>query len=67
MMKDDDAPGLLLRLRPSVPVSLRIPTDTMDTVRRIAATRDMTPEALLKLYIGQGLRQDAALSITSWR
>ncbi len=29
-------------------------------IRRVAGTRDMSPEALLKFYIGQGLRQDAA-------
>jgi hypothetical protein len=48
------------RPRPSEPVTLSIPTDTGELIRRVASTRDMSPEALLKFYIGQGLRQDAA-------
>ena len=51
-----------IRLHPQVtrPVSLQIPVNTLDLVGRVAASRDMSPEALLKFYIGQGLRQDAA-------
>lgn len=48
------------RPRASEPVTLSIPSDTLELIRRVAATRDMSPEALLKFYIGQGLRQDAA-------
>jgi hypothetical protein len=40
-----------------------IPADTMEAVRREAARRDMSPEALLKLYIGLGLRQDVSRSL----
>jgi hypothetical protein len=29
-------------------------------LREVAATRDMSAEALMKLYIGQGLRQDTS-------
>lgn len=47
------------RPRPADPVTLSIPTDTLAMIRRVAATRDMSPEALLKFYIGHGLRQDA--------
>lgn len=51
-----------IRLRPQVTeaVSLPIPVDTLELVQRVAATRDMSPEALLRFYIGQGLRQDSA-------
>lgn len=49
-----------MRGRPSQAVTLSIPSDTLELVRRVAATRDMSPEALLKFYVGQGLRQDAA-------
>jgi hypothetical protein len=51
-----------IRLRPQAvePVELRIPTETLDLVRRVAATRDMDVDELLKFYIGQGLRQDSA-------
>jgi hypothetical protein len=60
-MSRPDEPGTLrLRARPSESVTLSIPSDTLELVRRVAATRDMSPEALLKFYIGQGLRQDAA-------
>jgi hypothetical protein len=60
MSKPDDISPLRLRPRPAEPVTLSIPSDTLETVQRVAATRDMSPEALLKFYIGQGLRQDAA-------
>jgi transcriptional regulator of met regulon len=51
-----------IRLHPQVTrtVSLPIPVNTLELIQRVAANRDMTPEALLKFYIGQGLRQDAA-------
>jgi hypothetical protein len=60
-MSNPDEPGTLrLRPRPSERVTLSIPTDTLELVRRVAETRDMSPDALLKFYVGQGLRQDAA-------
>jgi hypothetical protein len=51
-----------LRLRPreTEPVSLAIPKDTLAALKKVAARRDMSYQALLKLYIGQGLRQDIA-------
>jgi hypothetical protein len=53
----------LLRVhpRPSEPVTLSIPPDTLGMIREVAETRDMSPEALMKLYIGHGLRQDWAI------
>lgn len=41
-------------------VKMIIPIDTMQTLAKVASNRDMSVQALLKLYIGQGLRQDAA-------
>ncbi len=41
-------------------VSLEIPKDTLESLNKIAENRDMSVEALLKFYIGQGLRQDLA-------
>jgi hypothetical protein len=32
----------------------------MASLEKVAASRDMSVEALVKLYIGQGLRQDLA-------
>ncbi|MGH9940437.1 MAG: hypothetical protein ACREAM_29695 [Blastocatellia bacterium] len=48
------------RLRPSEDVTLRIPLDALASIDLVAAARDMTREALMKFYIGQGLRQDLA-------
>ncbi|MEA5527872.1 hypothetical protein [Nodularia spumigena] len=39
-------------------VSLNIPTDTLKSLEEVAASKDMSLEALLKFYIGEGLRQD---------
>lgn len=60
-MKSPDE-HLTLRVRPrsTEPITLDIPSDTLETLKRVAANRDMSVQALLKLYIGQGLRQDAA-------
>lgn len=48
------------KLRPRITqtVSLEIPTDTLESLTKIATNRDMSLEALLKFYIGQGLRAD---------
>jgi hypothetical protein len=46
--------------RPATPITLNVPTDTLETAQEVAASRDMSVEALLKLYIGQGLRRDVA-------
>lgn len=35
-----------------------IPTDTLAELKKVANSKDMSVEALLKFYIGQGLRQD---------
>ena len=51
---------LHLRPRPSTPVTLTVPTDTLTILEEMAANRDMSVEALMKLYIGQGLRHDVA-------
>jgi hypothetical protein len=51
---------LNLRLRPSKLVTLTVPTDTFTALEEVATTRDMSVEALMKLYIGQGLRHDIA-------
>ncbi len=51
---------LQLHPRPNETVSLEIPKDTLESLRKIAGSRDMSCEALLKFYIGQGLRQDVA-------
>ncbi len=51
---------LVISPRPSETVSLRVPIDVLDALQVEAARRDMSLEALLRLYIGTGLRQDAS-------
>ena len=56
---------LQLNPRPQEKVSLDIPTDTLANLKQVAASRDMSLEALLKRYIGQGLRQYLAKSFSA--
>jgi len=51
---------LKLRPRPSTVVHLKVPIDTFADLEQIANSRDLSVDALIKLYIGQGLRQDLA-------
>ena len=60
MKKAEEELTLHLRLRPVETVSIEIPQDTLEALKKIAAHRDMSYQALLKFYIGQGLRQDLA-------
>ena len=57
-MKTDEDFELRLRPRKTTEVSLQIPEETLVSIRRVAAKHGMAPEALLKLYVGQGLRRD---------
>jgi hypothetical protein len=47
-----------LQIRASEIVSIAIPSDTLHSLQRVAASRAMSVDALLKFYIGQCLRQD---------
>ena len=60
MNKPEEEFTLPFHPRPQETVSLKIPTDTLESLKKVAASRDMSVEALLKFYIGQGLRQDLA-------
>jgi len=59
-LKTEEGFDLKLRSRNSKPVILHIPSDTLASLEKIAAGRDMSVEALLKLYIGQSMRHDLA-------
>ena len=59
-MKKPDELKLHLRPRAVEVVSVKIPTDTLEALKKVARSCDMSYQALLKLYIGQGLRQDMA-------
>ena len=54
MNKPNDAITLTIKPRPSEKVSLSIPKDTLQHLKAIAQNQDMSLEALLKFYIGQG-------------
>jgi hypothetical protein len=58
MKKADRTVELKLTPRPTETVLVKIPKDTLETLKKVASGRDMSHEALLKLYIGQGLRED---------
>ena len=58
MNKPEDEYSLKLHPRLEETISLDIPKDTLAAIKKVAANRDMSYEALLKLYIGQGLSQD---------
>jgi hypothetical protein len=58
MNKPEEEFTLQLHPRPQETISLNIPKDTLESLKKIAESRDMSCEALLKFYIGQGLRQD---------
>jgi hypothetical protein len=49
---------LQVRPRESETVSIQIPKDTLESLKQVATQRDMPLAALLKFYIGKGLRQD---------
>ena len=54
----DEAYDLKVRPRTTQSVTLNVPGDVMEALQRIADSRDMSVAALMKLYIGQGLRQE---------
>ena len=60
MEKSEEGFELRLRSRAVETVSVQIPADTLASLEKVAASRDMSYQALMKLYIGQGLRQDLA-------
>lgn len=60
MRNHEENVTLSIRPRPTESVTVMIPSDTLAMLKRVAANRDMSVQALIKLYIGQGLRQDAA-------
>jgi hypothetical protein len=46
--------------RPTEVITLKIPVDTIVAIKKVAVSRHMPYEALIKYYIGQGLREDLA-------
>jgi hypothetical protein len=58
MKKPEEEFELHFRPRAMETVSIEMPKDALDSLKKVAASRDMSYQALLKFYIGQGLRQD---------
>lgn len=58
MKKIEEKFELRFHPRTTEKVSIEIPKDALDSAKKVAAIRDMSVQALLKFYIGQGLRQD---------
>lgn len=52
--------SLKFRERESEEFVLKIPKDVLASLEKVAQKRDMSVHGLLKLYIGQNLRQDIA-------
>jgi predicted DNA-binding ribbon-helix-helix protein len=52
--------SLQIHPRPSEIISLEIPSDVLQSLQEVAKNRDMSVAALLKLYIGQGLRNEGS-------
>lgn len=60
MSQVDEVITLQIKPRETEAVLLQIPVEAMRSLEEVATSRDMSVDALLKFYIGQGLRQDAA-------
>ena len=60
MKKHREEAQFELHIRPRTveQVPLEIPKDTLESLKQVAASREMSYHALLKFYIGQGLRRD---------
>lgn len=54
------AENLELKVRPreAETISLQIPKDTLESLRKVAAQKEMSLEAVLKSYVGKCLRQE---------
>lgn len=61
-MKNHEKEKCALKFHPreTEKVSIKIPKDALNDLKHVAANRDMSAQALLKFYIGQGLRRDIA-------
>ena len=59
-MSNNEEIKLQVRPRVTEVLSIKIPTDTLASLEEVADNKDMSIEALLKFYIGQGLREDIA-------
>ena len=48
--------------RPTRPITIRMPLDVLEDLKKVAPLKGMSGyQALIKFYVGQGLRQDLEL------
>ena len=60
-MKSNELKKRLKKDRTMVPVSIRMPEDVVDDLKRVAPQLGFTGhQPLIRAYVGQGLRQDLA-------
>lgn len=58
-MKANDLKRRLQKDRPMVPISMRIPEDVVEDLKRVAPQLGFSGyQPLIRAYIGQGLRED---------
>ncbi len=63
MSQTEEQVQLQIKPRQTEAVLLQIPVEAMRSLEEVAKSRDMSVDALLKFYIGQGLRQDNTLNL----
>ena len=56
--KTEEGFEVRFRSRDVKTVSIQMPVEALASLEKVAANRDTSAEALIKLYVGQGLRQD---------
>lgn len=60
-MKSNELKKRLKKDRTMIPVSIRMPEDVVDDLKRVAPQLGFTGyQPLIRAYVGQGLRQDLA-------
>lgn len=52
--------ALSFKERETVALEINIPKDVLDSLERIATRRDLPVKALIKFYVGQGIKKDLA-------
>ena len=63
-MISDKLKQRLVKDRPSTSITIRIPTDVVESLKTIAPQKGFSGyQALLKFYISEGLRKDEALYV----
>lgn len=56
---------LKIKPRPSEIVTISIPIDTLENLKKIADSKNISVESLIKLYIGQNLREEISKNFAS--